>query len=390
MTEMDAQWVCEWLADQNAAMQDALMTLVNLESNSYDPDGITLVRNQLAEWLLAGGVRAETIETPDGLPALTATVGPSATTDNPAIFLTGHMDTVFPRGTASQRPGRIEGTQAFGPGVADMKAGLVMNVFVMLALQSAVDHRALALPHPVSLLFTPDEEIGSLQGRILIRQRIAGALAVFNAEPGRMSGNVVTARKGGDSFVIDVHGRSAHAGVNHAQGVSAIEALARIIPRIHALTNYEAGITTNIGLIQGGQSSNTVADQATAKLDVRFVRMDQRKAIHQQLQRCITEHGVNGATASLHHVAGFLPFEESMSRDLLPFYQQQAQKVGFDVSGEFTGGCSDAGWTAALGVPTLCATGPIGGWPHTDREYCDLTSQVPRAQALARTLLFFP
>lgn len=390
MTEMDAQWVCAWLADQNVTMQDALMTLVNLESNSDDLDGVTHVRNQLAEWLLAGGVRTATIETPDGLPALTATVGPSATADNPAIFLTGHMDTVFPRGTISERPGRIEGGLAFGPGVADMKAGLVMNVFVMLALQSAIEHRALILPHPVSLLFTPDEEIGSLQGRILIRERISGALAVFNAEPGRMNGNVVTARKGGDSFIIDVRGKSAHAGVNHAQGVSAIEALARIITRIHALTNYEEGITTNIGLIQGGQSSNTVADLATAKLDVRFVRMAQREVIHQQLQHCVTEHGVDGATALLRHVAGFLPFEESMSRDLLPFYQQHARTVGFDVSGEFTGGCSDAGWTAALGVPTLCATGPIGGWPHTEREYCDLTSQVPRAQALARTLLFFP
>ena len=165
------------------------------------------------------------------------------------------------------------------------------------------------------VLFTSDEEIGSLQGRNLIQTHIRGAKAVFNAEPARMNGNVVTARKGGDSFLIEVKGRAAHAGVNHDHGISAIEALARIVTKIHAITDYSQGITTNIGVIQGGQTSNTVADSASAKLDLRFIKVEQREAIHAQLQHCVSSHDVEGAIATLTHLAGFLPFESEWSRN---------------------------------------------------------------------------
>lgn len=376
--------LCQWLAEHQQDMQDALATLVNIESGSTDLDGIRAVRDQIASWLQSAGVLTERIETSAGKPAIWAQVGQPGLA---AIYLTGHMDTVFPKGTILSRPFRIEGNQAFGPGVADMKAGLVMNTYICLGLQALLKTGGLSLRRPVELLFTPDEEIGSIQGRHLIENYIQGAFAVLNAEPARMNGNVVSSRKGGDTYLIEVKGRAAHAGVNHEHGVSAIEALARIIPQVHALTDYEHGITTNIGVISGGQTSNTVADSASARLDVRFIRVEQRETIQQKIQTCVSAHGVAGATATLTHQAGFLPFEASWSETLLPVYQQQAQRLGFQVAGEFTGGCSDAGWTSALGVPTLCGTGPIGGWAHTEREYCDLDSQVTRAQAVALTIL---
>lgn len=379
--------VCQWLAQHHHDMVSALGTLVSIESGSTNIAGIRQVRDQLAEWLEQAGVQTERIDTETGHPALWGCVDSASA--GPAVYLTGHMDTVFPAGTLEQRPFRTdtELERAYGPGVADMKAGLVMNVFVCQALQALQRDGQLTLSSPVHILFTPDEEVGSLVGRQLIQQYVAGAAAVFNAEPARMNGNVVTARKGGDTFAIDVQGRSAHAGVNHESGISAIEVLARLITRIHALTDYSQGITTNIGVIQGGQTSNTVADAASAKLDVRFTSLEQRNMLHQQLQHCIDSHGVTGATATLTHLAGFLPFEADLSTDLFACYQQQAARLGIEVHGEFTGGCSDAGWTSAMGIPTLCGTGPIGGWAHTDREYCETGSLVSRAQMLALTVI---
>lgn len=379
------QQICLWLEQHHAEMVDSLKTLVNLESGSTDIEGVRNVRNQIAIWLEKKGILTERIETDAGLPALWASVGNEA--QEPAIFLTGHMDTVFSSGTVAERPFRQDGERAYGPGVADMKSGLVMNIFVLMAFHELERQEAIQISCPIKILFTPDEEIGSLQGRQLIQQYIRGAQAVFNAEPARMNGNLVSARKGGDSFSIEVKGRAAHAGVNHDHGISAIEALARIISKVHALTDYSTGITTNIGVIQGGQTSNTIADKATAKLDVRFVQVAQRDDLHAQLLRCVAEHGVDGAIVTLTHLAGFLPFEDKWSAELLAQYQQQAQRIGFEVDGEFTGGCSDAGWTSALEVPTLCGTGPIGGWAHTDREFCELSSFVPRAQALALLIL---
>lgn len=377
--------ICQWLVQHQNDMVRALETLVNIESGSTHLAGIRQVRDQLAEWLEAAGIPTERIETKSGYPALWGCVG--AGLPGPAVFLTGHMDTVFPVGTLQTRPFRLEQGRAYGPGVADMKAGLVMNVFICRALQALLQDGVMTLASPVRLLFTPDEEVGSREGRQLIQRYIAGAAAVFNAEPARMNGNVVTARKGGDTFAIEVQGRSAHAGVNHESGISAIEVLARLITQIHALTDYSQGITTNVGVIQGGQTSNIVAASASAKLDVRFTSLEQRDVIHRQLQHCIDNHGVAGATVSLIHLAGFLPFEADHSAQLFACYQQQALRLGTDVQGEFTGGCSDAGWTSAMGIPTLCGTGPIGGWAHTEREYCDTDSLVARAQMLVLTVL---
>jgi glutamate carboxypeptidase len=293
----------------------------------------------------------------------------------------GHRDTVFKTGTVAARGYSRDGDLAFGPGVADMKAGVVANIFALRAIKAAG-----GLPFPVVALFTADEEIGSPTGRAEIENAARGARAVFNSEPGRVSGNVVTGRKGGGSFHITVSGRAAHSGVNHKEGASAIEALARKIVRLHALTDYAAGITTNVGVIKGGNTHNTVAPWAEAELDVRFVTLEQRAQIVSEIENIIRAEDVPGTRADIKPVAMFLPLEREHSEALFAIYKGAAARIGFAVEGEFTGGCADSGFTAALGVPTLCGLGPVGGKAHTDEEFCRLDTLLPRTQALAAAI----
>jgi len=371
----------DWLATQRPAMQAALATLVDIESNSHDKAGTDRVAQAMLGWLHAAGIDAEhRAEASEG-DALLARL-PGAQPSAAPVLLMGHRDTVFPTGTVAQRPWRVDGERGYGPGVSDMKSGLVLQCFVLMALR-----RLPPLPFPVLGLFTADEEIGSQRGRVAIEAHARGARAAFNAEPGRVSGNLVVERKGGATFTIDVTGHAAHAGVNHADGASAIETLARKVQALHALTDYAAGITTNVGLISGGMSSNTVAPTARAQLDVRFCTLAQREALFGRIRAIVEAPGVHRTSATLTQASEFLPLERRWSEELMQRYRASAAHVGFDVDGEFTGGCSDAGFTASLGIPTLCGVGPVGGKAHTDGEYCCLDTMVPRAQALLGTIL---
>lgn len=379
MQELLIQQACDWLEGQQQAMIDCLEALVNIDSNSYDKSGNDAVANLITQWLEQDGITVIRHQRPHSGDILEAQIG---STGQGHVLLMGHRDTVFPTGTVASRGYTQQGNLGFGPGVADMKSGLVMNCFVLRAL-SRLPH----CPLPVRALFTADEEIGSPDGRSFIEAAAQGARAVLNVEPGRVSGNVVTGRKGGAGFLIKITGKAAHSGVSHADGANAIEALAQKIIKLHALTDYEAGITTNVGTITGGVSRNTVAPFASAELDIRFVTTAQRDQLYQAIEAIIAESEIPGTMATLEQTSEFYPLEERMSSELFALYQAQANNVGFAVDGEFTGGCSDAGWTASLGVPTLCGLGPVGAKMHTDEEYCLLDTLVPRTQALTATLL---
>ncbi|MDF3918585.1 M20 family metallopeptidase [Salinicola salarius] len=374
---------CDWLASQQAEMIECLKTLVDIDSNSYDKAGTDAVADVIVEWLEADGIDVTRTPRPESGDILEARLeGDGSDASVGHVLMMGHRDTVFPTGTVAERGFTREGDIGYGPGVADMKAGLVLNIFVLRALK-----RLAPLPFPVRALFTADEEIGSRDGTAFIREAASGARAVLNAEPGRISGNVVTGRKGGAAFQIEVTGVAAHSGVSHADGASAIETLARKIIKLHALTDYDSGVTTNVGLIEGGVSRNTVAPSATAQLDTRFVTNQQRVELLAAIEAIIAEEEVPGTQATIRQTSGFLPMEPAMSEALFARYRAQAEKLGFCVEGEFTGGCSDAGTTASLGIPTLCGTGPVGAKMHTDDEYCRLETFVPRAQAVAATIL---
>jgi len=375
----------DWLAGQGAAMQDLLQKVVNIDSGSRDEAGVTAVAHALAERLLAAGVPVQFEPVPGYGVLLHAQVNAGkAAGEGAPIVLMGHMDTVYPAGTVARRPFRVEDGRAYGPGVADMKSGLVLNVFVAEAFA-----RCGGLNAPLHLFFSCDEEIGSPATRDLIMDRVRGARAVFNAEPGRVSGNVVTSRKGSMVVEFEVLGVAAHAGINHAAGASAIDALARKTLALHALTDLATGVTANVGVVQGGTVPNMVAPHARAELDLRFTADTDPGALLERVRAIVEEESVPRTQGRITTARSTLPMRPTPDY-LLALYQQGARALGFEVAGEFTGGAADSGLTASVGVPTLCATGPVGGHPHTEREYCELSTFVPRAQAVALAVLGHP
>lgn len=375
--------ILNWLDQQQDGMIDLLRRIVNIDSGSYNKAGVDAVGAVLREHLTRSGIACEIIPHSTFGDCMRAVLSGTGAQSNRPVVLMGHQDTVFPDGTAAERPFRVEGDLAYGPGVADMKAGLVINTFVLEAFAAAG-----YAPVPLVGLYTSDEEIASPSSRPVIEAEARGARAVLNAEPGRPSGNVVTGRKGAAFLEVEISGKAAHSGVNHREGVSAIEALCRKVPRLHALTDYESGTTVNVGLIRAGSSVNTVAAHASAEIDIRFATIEAMEAVREQVDAILQETDVPGTTTRILAERRFLPLTQSPeSKALFEAYKQSAHELGFDVKGEFTGGSADSGFTAALGAPTLCATGPVGGKPHTAEEYLDLSTLVPRAKAVALTVM---
>jgi glutamate carboxypeptidase len=372
--------IIEHLGRQHQAMAALLADLVNIDSGSYNKRGVDMVGDRLRAYLEAADVSCEIYPNETFGDCLAARLAGGG--GNRPIVLMGHRDTVFPDGTAAQRPFRIDGNQAFGPGVADMKSGLVMNTFVLEAF------RRFGAPCPLTGLYTSDEEIASPSSRPVIEAEAKDARAVCNSEPGRPSGNLVSRRKGAAFIELEVTGRAAHSGVAHAQGVSAIEALARKIQRLHRLTDYDLGTTVNVGLAQGGTAVNTVAARATAAIDVRFPTLNIMEKVLGEVHEICRCCELPGSEGRILREGNFLPLEQDeKSRELLEAYGRSAAGLGFQVAGEATGGSADSGFTAALGTPTLCGTGPVGGNAHRDDEWCRIDTMVPRAQALALTIL---
>lgn len=380
---MSEAQITDWLASQRQAMIDLLRDVVNIDSGSYDKEGVDAVGARFERHFAEHGIPSRRESHGTFGDALHAEVAKPGSNEKP-VLLMGHRDTVFGKGEAGRRPFTIKDGRAYGPGVADMKAGLVMNVFVATAF-----HKFGGSPHPIKVLITSDEEIGSPSSRPVIEREGRAARAVFNSEPGRPTGNVVTSRKGGIFTHMAVTGKAAHSGANFAAGISAIGELAHKVIQIHALTDLTKGITLNVGLVSGGQSVNTTAPYAEGQIDMRYVDPEDRATVMAEIERIIATPYVPGTSATLTIKGEFAPVVQSeASKALFEGYQAAAKQAGLTtLQGEFSGGCADSGFTAAVGTPTICGVGPVGGLAHTPEEYLELDSIVPRAQTLALAIL---
>jgi glutamate carboxypeptidase len=380
----DDQNLMDWLDQQQQPMLDLLEQIVNIDSNSYDPEGVDAVGDAIKAHLEARGIETEIVPRPNASFCLVAKVKVRDQADNAKpILLMGHRDTVFPKGEAGRRPFKVEAGKAYGPGVADMKCGLVMNCFVAEAF-----HRFGGNAHPVQALFTSDEEIGSPSSRPVIEGLARGASYVFNSEPGRPSGNIVRGRKGAWFSAINVKGIAAHSGAAHQHGASAIRALCRKIEALEQLTDYDTGITANVGLIEGGQSMNTVPPSARCSIDIRYGTKADLPGIESAVKDIVERVDVERTTAELEPPTVFLPFElTSANQALFERYQQASADLGLTVEGDYSGGAADSGFTSALGIPTICAVGPVGERGHQEDEAVYIESLVPRAKAVAATIL---
>ncbi|RFC62042.1 M20 family peptidase [Fulvimarina endophytica] len=365
-----------WLEGRQAAMIGLLADLVAIDSPSRDRAGVDAVGARIAAFLASEGIETRTErDTPHGK-ILSAETGEGA-----PFLLLGHRDTVFPAGEAARRPFREAAGRAYGPGVADMKAGLVMNAFALAALHRhfpAISCR---------MLTTVDEEIGSPFSREAIETAARASRAVFNSEPARASGNIVSGRKGGVTYHLTVTGRAAHAGVNFTEGRSAIHALARKIVRLAALTRAEEGVTVNVGTVHGGSTFNTVAESAVAEIDTRFVTHGQRDELKAAIAEIAEAGEGEGISACLRERSEFYPLvADAASEAMARAYLDAAKAQGIEIGAEFTGGCADSGFTASVGTPTLCGVGPVGGKAHTVDEYIEVQSLLERTKVLVAAM----
>lgn len=380
VSEREAQ-VTAWLAEQKDAMIELLRDVVNIDSGSYDKAGVDAVGTRFEQFFAEHGLLTRRESNERFGDAIHIRLDDRLTNEKP-VLLMGHRDTVFSKGEASRRPFRIENGRAYGPGVSDMKAGLVMNAFVLAAF------RKFGAPVPVVGLITSDEEIGSPACRPIIEAAAREARAVLNSEPGRPSGNIVTGRKGGVFMRMTIEGRPAHSGGNFDKGISAIGELAHKIIAIHKLTDLAKGTTLNVGIIRGGEAVNMVAPSAEAEIDLRYVDPPERAKTMAAIEEIVGSSYVPGTKAKLEIKGEFLPLNPTpASETLFAHYQSAARHAGLAVEGEFAGGCADSGFTAAVGCPTICAVGPVGGAAHTPEEYLEVESLVPRAQALALAVM---
>jgi len=297
------------------------------------------------------------------------------------LLLLGHFDTVWPMGTLVGMPFRLKDGRVFGPGVLDMKAGIVMMMFALRALRSLTQsHR------PVTILLDTDEEVGSTTGRPLVEATAKECEAVLVLEPAQgMSGCLKTARKGVGDFTIRVTGRAAHAGVDFEKGRSAIVELARQILEVTKFTDISRGITVNPGMIQGGTRANVVAAEAWVEVDVRIAHA----ADAGYLEKKFAALHPFDPDCSLSVTGGLNrpPMERTEGTvRLFRLAQNQAKNLGIDLDEAATGGGSDGNFTSAIGLPTLDGLGAVGEGAHAAHESI-VFDELPRRTALLAGLI---
>ncbi|MFT3855856.1 MAG: M20 family metallopeptidase [Ilumatobacteraceae bacterium] len=291
----------------------------------------------------------------------------------PRLLLVGHHDTVFPAGTLAARPFAVADGRVTGPGVFDMKAGLVQAIHALASL----DDRS-----GVELLVNSDEEIGSTTSRGLIEERAAACGAVLVLEPSADGGALKTGRKGTGTFEVLVHGRAAHAGLEPEKGINALVAAAELIGRIATFGDPVTGTTVTPTVASAGTADNVVPAEARFSVDVRVVEPGEKERVEALMASLATT--IEGAAIEVGGGIGRPPMHESASATLFPLAVAAAERIGQPVPvGIAVGGGSDGNFTAAIGVPTLDGLGAVGGGAHADHEHVLVDTLVPRTELLA-------
>ena len=361
----DFETLCRWVSEESptefAAGVNAMASLVQQAASASLASELVPGRSGLGSTLILRG-------------------GPR--NDKPPAILIGHLDTVHPRGTAKDRnPVRREGDRLYGPGVYDMKAGLLIG---LKAIQEVLLQNALS--RPVLFFLAPDEEIGSPTSRPVIEDVVRGAAYALVLEPAREDGGCVTSRKGVGRFEISIEGVAAHAGVNHRAGRSAIAEAARQILKIEALTDYSAGIMATVGLVSGGTAINTVPAHCSFSVDFRAPTPTTCEKVADAIEKLESE--MVGVTLTKRGGISRPAYERSEGNvRLLRKAQQIASQLGLALQeAPQTGGGSDGNFTAALGIPTLDGLGADGAGAHTLHEYANLATFDKRSQLISGLL----
>ncbi|HEY6293154.1 MAG TPA: M20 family metallopeptidase [Terriglobia bacterium] len=389
-TEFDPRALLKWCHSDLDALLDCLRRAVEIESPSGAKASIDAMARFFAwEFSAAGAKSAALLDHPAAGAAVVAEF-PATELHAPGqrrreqaakpVLLLGHHDTVWEIGTLAAMPYKLRAGRAYGPGIFDMKSGIVCALWAMKALQALSVPR----PRPVRVFLNPDEEVSSRAFRKRLLAEARRARAVLVLEPAMSDGALKTARKGVGEFRITVHGRPAHAGINPAAGVNAITELARQILRLEQMADPKRGVTLTVGVVEGGSRANVVPEVAHAHIDVRVPRRADAQWIERRVKalkpvhpeaRLEIEGGVNRPPLERAHAAAL--FEQA---------RELALRMGFEVAEACTGGGSDGNFTAALGIPTLDGLGGVGDGAHARHEHV-IVRELPRRAALLAALI---
>ena len=381
---MDAGTLRDIVARRYEEFVAALEAMVNVDCGSYTPAGVNQIADLCEQRFHANGweVERRRHQPGDGDESQLGDllIGRLRGAGGPNVLLVGHMDTVFDEGTVRERPFRIDGDVAHGPGVSDMKAGLLTGFFAIEALQEAGSDGY----GTITYVCNPDEEIGSPFSGPVIRELAPQQDAALVLEGARANGDIVSARKGTTDYRIVFNGRAAHAGVEPEKGRNAVLDAAHAIVALQALNGRWPGVTVNVGVVRGGTRTNVVAERCELQVDLRSPELVSLEEAEAEIERICAEHVVPDVTTEVIGHGWHRPMEKKAgAARLVEIAVSVAGELGFELRDAATGGVSDANTTSAAGTPTIDGLGPIGGDDHAPAEWLDLTSVVPRIALLA-------
>ena len=371
----------EAVAAQWPWFQRRLRELVETESPSDDKAAVDAAAALVAGWVSELGGRVKRHRQRRFGDLLEARFGAARSKRKP-ILLLGHLDTVWPLGTLRRMPWREDGGRIYGPGVLDMKAGVVMALTAVRVLLEAGERV------PVTLLLNSDEEVGSPVSRAITERLALQSEAVLMLEPAQGLA-CKTARKGVGDYRIEVSGVASHAGVDFERGHSAVLELARVLEKVSGFTDLKIGRTVNPGVIGGGTRANVIAASAWAEVDVRIAKA----ADAAKLDRLFRSIRCEDPKCSLKISGGLNRPPMERKPGTVRLYRQArrlAAELGFELAEAATGGGSDGNFTAALGVPTLDGLGAVGEGAHAAHEHIVTEHIVPRTALLAAMLVAGP
>jgi len=354
-----------------ATFEEELRWLVNIDSGSRCVAGVNTVADWFGARYRAMGWPVEEVAAEPGRygKSLYTWRGDRTRLD---LLILCHSDTVFPEGTARERPFAVSAGRYHGPGVADMKAGCLMALHTLERLV-----RQGRLEGNVGVLLNGEHELSCPTVRPYLEACCRQAKVVIATEPARAQGACVRQRKGILRYTLRFHGRAAHAGVNPEAGLCAVTEMARMILRLRTLADPERGISVNPGLVSGGVSVNAIPHEAECQLDVRVTQLEDAGRVDAQIRAWAAEPAESGVRVELEGGITRPPMVPTARGDaLIEAINQLAREHGIELKWAFSGGGSDASFASPHGVPALCGMGPVGGGMHTADEYVD-TRDLP-------------
>ncbi len=371
------QEIKDFVSQQENMMFSLLGDLVSIQSGSYNKSGIDEVVRYISDFFSPFPFHLKEFPQKNYGNHLLVSTSAAAKSEL-SILITGHTDTVFPHDTAFNWY-REDDEKAYGPGVIDMKGGLVVGIMSLMALH----HLGLDDEIPVRFLFNSDEEIGSPSSRRIIEDLARKSVFAFVLECGALDGSVVTGRKGKIGIRIAFEGGAGHAAFASGGKPSAILELAHKVLEIEKLNDFKKGISFNVGKVAGGTAPNVVAKDADAYIDIRYVDPADRDLILARMEKIVGKSLVDGVKGDIRIISERPPMPQtSGNRTLYKIIRDVGQNVGMDIGEEFRNGVSDANFIAAQGVPVVDGLGPIGDLDHSEKEYM-IKRSLPE-----RTLLF--